>query len=327
MKTILIVVFGSILLISCESGDHVREIKLAHGLSEDHSVHLGMVDFAKRVSDKSDGKLTIRIYPNGQLGSESQCLELLQIGSLGITKVSAAVMESFAPQYKVLGIPYIFRSQEHLFKVQDGPIGEAILNSGNEYWLQGLCFYDAGNRSFYTTNKEIRSPEDVVNLKIRVMKSNTANRMISLMGGNPVPISWGEIYTALQQGVVDGAENNPPSFYLSRHYELCKYYILDEHTSIPDVLVISTHVWNDLTEQERAWIKEAARESVKVQRALWKKSVDESLAAVQGAGVIILTPDGARFREICQPLIESFKQDLELKDLIERIEAIDEKNS
>lgn len=308
---------------ACSDQKKNKEIKLAHGLSEDHAVHKGMVDFAERVKNKSKGKLTVGIYANGQLGSESQCLELLQIGSLGITKVSAAVMESFAPKYKVLNLPYIYKSKAHRFAVQDGPIGQEILNSGEEYWLKGLCFYDAGSRSFYTTNKPIHSPDDVSGLKIRVMKSITASKMISEMGGSPVPISWGELYTALQQGVVDGAENNPPSFYLSRHYEISKYYTLDEHAGIPDVLVISTIVWNRLTEQEQAWVKEAATESVAVQRAYWNESEEESLNAVKAAGVEIITPEISDFAKSTQVIIQEFKEDPDLKRLIQLIQETD----
>lgn len=232
-------------------------------------------------------------------------------------------MESFAPQFKVLGIPYIFKSDDHRNQVYDGPIGDAILDSGKEYWLKGLCFYDAGSRSFYTTEKPIRKAEDLKNMKIRVMKSITANKMISEMGGVPVPIAWGELYTALQQGVVDGAENNPPSFHLSRHYETSKYYTLDKHTSIPDVLVISTIVWDRLTPEQQQWVSEAAKESVSPQRGFWRDSEEKSLAIVRAAGIEVIEPDLESFQEATKTIIEEFKQDEELRPLINRILAID----
>ena len=174
-----------------------------------------------------NGKLKIEIYPNSQLGSERQCLELLQIGSLGMTKVSAAVMENFSPDLKVFGYPYLFRDNEHRFKIYDGPIGQKLLLEGEEYWLRGLTYFDAGNRSFYTKNTEIDKPSDLEGLKIRVMQSPTAINLVKSFGGSPTPISWGELYTGLQQGVVDGAENNLPSFYTSKHYEVCKYLTLN----------------------------------------------------------------------------------------------------
>src|SRR5690606_1836125 len=174
-----------------------------------------------------------------------------QIGSLDMTKVSVGVMENFAPKMKVFGLPFLFRDKQHSFSVLDGPIGQELLNEGEKFWLKGLCYYDAGSRSFYTKAKSIETPNDLSGYKIRVMESATAMDMIRSLGGAPTPISWGELYTALQQGVVDGAENNPPSFFLSRHYEVCKYYSLDEHTTLPDVLVVGTQFWNSLNTQEQ----------------------------------------------------------------------------
>ena len=308
---------------SCTSIQKQKEIKLAHNQNQEHPVHKGMVHFAERVKEKSKGKLNIAIYPNEQLGSETQCLELLQIGSLGITKVSAAAMEGFAPQYKALNLPYIYKSEQHKLAVQEGEVGEEILKSGEKFWLKGLCFYDAGSRSFYTRDKAIRTPADVEGLKIRVMKSITANQMISAMGGNPVPISWGELYTALQQGVVDGAENNPPSFFLSRHYETCKYFTLDKHTSVPDVLVISTIIWNRLSAEEQNWVMEAAKESAPVQRKFWKASVKESLEAVKKAGIEIIETSPVPFAEKTKAIREAAKENPQLKTIITKIEAID----
>ena len=218
------IIIISVLLTACSGSQKGKVLKLAHGLDPSHSVHLGMVYMGERLEEMSDGKLRLEIYPSQQLGAERQCVELLQIGSLAMTKVSAAIMEGFAPKYKVLSLPYIFKDKEHSYRVLDGDIGNELLASGSDYWLRGLTFYDAGSRSFYTKDRPIMKPEDLAGLKIRVMKSPTAVNMIRAMGGSPTPISWGELYTALQGGVVDGAENNPPSFYLSHHYEVCKYY-------------------------------------------------------------------------------------------------------
>ena len=316
--SLLVLVFG------CgDSGQH-KVLKLAHGLDPTHPVHKGMEFMAQRLAEKSKGQLTIDIYPSGQLGSEQQCVELLQIGSLAITKVSAAVMESFTPKFKVLGLPYIFRSSEHSFKVFDGEIGKELLLGTEEYWIRGLCFYDAGFRSFYTINKPINTPDDLTGLKIRVMKSQSAMEMVRALGGSPTPISWGELYTALQSGVVDGAENNPPSLYTSHHYEVCKEYSLDEHTCVPDVLIISTKVWNSLTEQEQKWLQEASDESVPVQREFWKESVEESLRIVQEEGVTIHHPDKSLFADKVQDLLEKYRQDKVIGDLVRRISAVEE---
>ncbi len=315
-RIILLILF---ILSSCQSGPKHRILKLAHGLDTNHPVHKGMLYMAKRLQEISGGQMEIQIYPSGQLGPERTCVELLQIGSLAITKVSAAVMEGFAPNYRVLGLPYIFRNQEHAYKVLDGEIGNELLIESEKYWLRGLCFYDAGCRSFYTIDKPILTPEDLNGMKIRVMKSNTAVNMVRSLGGSPTPISWGELYTALQGGVVDGAENNPPSFYTSHHYEVCKHYSINEHTSVPDVLLISTHVWNKLSEQEKKWLQQAVDESVPVQRRYWQESVEEAMEAVKKAGVTIYFPDKRPFAEKVQSMYETYKSDEELYSYIKRI--------
>lgn len=321
-RLILIFIILSSLIAGCKSEKKHRTLKLAHGLNTEHPVHKAMVFMAKRVSEISEDRMEIKIYPAGQLGPERICVELLQIGSLDMTKVSAAVMEGFVPTYRVLGLPYIFRDKEHACKVLDGEIGKDLLLEGTDSWLRGLCFYDAGSRSFYTKDQPVRSPADLKGLKIRVMKSNTAVQMVRALGGSATPISWGELYTALQGGVVDGAENNPPSFYLSHHYEVCKYYSLNEHTTVPDVLLISTHTWNKLTSKEKEWLGQAVKESVVLQRELWEESEKEALNAVSKAGVEIIYPDKKPFAKKVEKLIDSYQSNEELYSYIQRIRSV-----
>ncbi len=312
-----------LLFSSCVKLSDYTELKLAHGLDPSHPVHKGMVHMGELLEEISEGKMKLEIYPSGQLGSEQQCVELLQIGSLAITKVSAAVLESFTDNYQVLGLPYIFNSREHSFKVLDGEIGDELLLSIERYNMRGLCFYDAGARSFYTINKPIETPDDLNGMKIRVMQSQTAMGLVRAMGGSPTPISWGELYTALQSGVVDGAENNPPSFYTSHHYEVCKYYSINEHTVVPDVLVVSTVVWNRLSDQEKEWLEAAAKGSVPRQRELWAESERESLKKVQEHGVIINYPEKEPFAEKVEQMIANYERRPELYDLIKRIRAVE----
>lgn len=306
--------------VSCNLSSEEKELKLAHALPVDHPVHQAMDFMARRTGELSEGKLTIKVYPSGQLGSEHQCLELLQIGSLDITKVSAGIMESFIDEYKIFGLPYIFRSKEHAYQVLDGEIGKKLLLSPQNVLIRGLCYYDAGSRSFYTKIKPIRHPDDISDLKIRVMHSMTAVEMIRAFGGSATPISWGELYTALQSGVVDGAENNPPSLFASRHYEVCKYYSLNEHTTIPDVLVIGLKVWKKLTVQEKQWIQQAAKESAKLQRNLWAEMERMSLEEMQRRGVEIIYPDKTPFIQRVQPQIESYQNHSEIYSYIKRIQ-------
>ena len=303
----------------CQTDKRSRTIRLAHGLDVNHSVHRAMVKMGEDLLQRSGGKLKLKIYPSQQLGTERECLELLQIGSLDMTKVSVGVLENFAPKMKVLGLPFLFRDREHSFRVLDGPIGQQLLKDGERYWLKGLGYYDAGSRSFYTKDKPVEQPDDLKGLKIRVMESVTAVEMVQALGGSPTPISWGELYTALQQGVVDGAENNPPSFYLSRHYEVCKYYSLDEHTVLPDVLLAGTQLWDRLSTEEQEWLRESVKESVQYQRKLWAESEAEALAEVQKAGVEILYPDKAPFSQKVTPIFEAYRNDSVMQDLIEQI--------
>lgn len=304
---------------ACQADRKVKVIKLGHGLDPAHPVHQAMEFLAQRVAEKSKGMMKIDIYPSEQLGSERECLELLQIGSLGMTKVSCSVIEGFVPEMGVLSLPYLFRNEAHRFDVLEGEIGRELLLAGEKYWLRGLCYYDAGTRSFYTIERPILEPADLAGLKIRTQESPTSIRMVQALGGSATPIAWGELYSALQQGVVDGAENNPPSFYLSRHYEVCKYYSLDEHTGVPDVLVISTKVWEGLSPGSQRLLQEAANESEQYQKKLWKEATERALDEVQKAGVTIYHPDKSPFIAKVQSIYEEYKSQPRVFHLIQRI--------
>jgi len=318
---VIVLSTGLSIQVGCKSNHSDRILKLAHVLDTSHPVHKGMVFMAERVEEISRGRMRVDIYPSGQLGQERDLIELLQIGSLAMTKVSTAPLEAFVPEMKIFGIPYVFRDHAHSWKIFNGPIGKKLLLAGEKYFLRGMCYYDAGSRSFYTKERPVNSPADLDGLKIRVMKSNVAVKMVQALGGSPTPIPWGELYTSLQQGVVDGAENNPPSFYFSRHYEVCKYYSIDEHTSVPDILLMSTVVWNSLSGQERQWVQQAVDESVEYQKKVWKESSDESLKKVQEAGVEIIYPDKAPFREAVKEMHEAYKG-TSLYDLIQEIQSV-----
>jgi len=317
----LILLVVATLFVACAKQDDVEVLKLAHALDTNHSVHKAMVYMAARLDEYSNGTMRIDIYPSGQLGAERETVELLQIGSLAMTKVSTAPLEAFVPTMKIFSIPYLFRDREHYFRVLDSEIGKRLLASTEVARVRGLGYYDSGSRSFYTKDRPIETPADLQGMKIRVMQSQTAVRMVTELGGSPTPISFGELYTALQQGVVDGAENNAPSFYLSGHYETAKYYSLDEHTAVPDILLISSHIWNSLSEQQQTWLQRAADDSVAYQRELWKQSTDEALAAVQAAGVEIIHPDKVPFEAAVKDMKAGYAG-TEIGDLIDAIEAM-----
>lgn len=326
-RIISLVLVIPLLFISCKNDGGAKIIRLGHGLDMSHPVHKAMVFMAERLAEKSDNTVKIQVYPSEQLGTERQCVELLQIGSLGMTKVSAGVLENFAPGMSVFGVPFLFDNIKHGYRVLDGEVGKELLSESEKYWLKGIAFYDAGSRSFYTKEKPVNEPDDLEGLKIRVMESATAMNMVRSLGGSPTPISWGELYTALQQGIVDGAENNPPSFYLSHHYEVCKYYIIDEHTMLPDVLIMSTMVWESLTEEEQGWLMEAAEESVEYQRKLWKEAEAHALAEVKKAGVEIIYPDKTPFRKEVQDLTAQYMEDEVLNDYIKKIRNLSDERT
>ena len=313
-----------LMFLSCgNQKEEVKTLKLAHSLSVNHPVHVAMEYFAERVNEKSNGALQIEIYSGSQLGSERQALELLQIGSLAMTKVSSAVMENFSPKLKVFGYPYLFRDKEHRYAFYDSNLGEELLLEGEKYWLRGLTYFDAGSRSFYFKDTPVESPDDLKGKKVRVMQSPMAISLVKSLGGSPTPVSWAELYTSLQQGVVDGAENNLPSFYTSKHYEICKYFSVDQHTAIPDILVISSSIYDKLSEEEKEWIKKSAQEASVKERELWEAAEEEALIEIKKAGVKVNYPDKDSFKEKSQTVIDNLKQtEPVLYDLAQQIKQL-----
>lgn len=300
-----------------DGGSRLR-LKLGHTLDQTHPVHAGMVFMGERLAVISGGAVELQIFPNSQLGSEPEMIEQLQRGALAIVKTSTAAMEGFVPEMAVFGLPYLFRGDDHYWNVLNGELGRELLTAGASVGIHGLCYYDSGSRSFYTIKAPVLTPADVAGLKVRVLPSRMAMDMISSLGGAPTPIPWGELYTALQQGMVDGAENNPPSLLSSRHYEVAKHFSLDEHTRIPDMLIMSRTVWNGLTPQVQAWVQQAADESVVYQRALWTEKTQEALTQLEAAGVTIYRPDQAAFAAVTEGLRRRF-DGTAVGDLAQRI--------
>ncbi|MDO6693328.1 TRAP transporter substrate-binding protein [Aliiglaciecola sp. 3_MG-2023] len=312
------------LLSSCSKlYDSTTTIPLAHTLDVNHPVHLALLHMDKRLQELSSGQMKLKIFPSGQLGTEREILELVQIGSLGMTKVSASPLEAFVPKMKVFSLPYLFNNNKHYWDTLNGEVGKRLLNEGTAFRIKGLGYFDAGSRSFYSSDNLIKTPDDLNGMKIRVMNSQSAVDMVNTIGGSATPVSFGELYTALQQGVVDGAENNPPSFYFSKHFEVSKYYLLDEHTSIPDVIIIGTHIWNNLNSQQQDWLTQAMSEATDYQRVLWKESTEQSLKAVKEAGVEIIVADKKPFQESVKPIYDNLK-DEEIITLVDEIKLIGE---
>lgn len=304
------------------SGGSEIVLKLGHSLDQEHPVHLAMEHMAERLREKSSGTVELQIFPNGQLGGETESIEQVQRGALDMTKCSTAPLEGFIPQLAIFGVPYLFRGDEHAWKVLDGPIGKELLQLGNQVGLHGLCYFDAGARSFYTISTPVMKPADLAGLKIRVQESQTAMEMVSTLGGSPTPMNFGELYTGLQQKMVDGAENNPPSFYSNRHFEVCKHFSLDQHARVPDVLLISQKTWDALPPNVQQWLQESADEASDFQRELWSKKTVEVLEIVQQEGVTVHYPDQKLFAAQVKPMYDQLK-DTPIGELIQRIQEVE----
>ncbi len=299
---------------------YAATVKLAHALPTEHPVHTSLDWFAKKVTKETD--MRVRVYHSGTLGNETELLQMVQGGTIGFTKVSAAPLTAFAPDYKLLSLPYLYRDRAQYDAVLQGPIGEQILASSKDSGFIGLAFLDAGARSFYT-DKPIRTPEDLKGLKIRVQNSALSIDTIKALGATPVPLPYGELYSALQQGVVDGAENNIPSYFSSRHYEVKKAYSYDKHTMVPDVLVVSTSVWDKLSADQQKKIREIAKETVKQQDTNWANYVEKAKGELVKYNVEFVESDIPKFQEAVKPVYEKFrKENPDLVPLLDKVQAM-----
>ena len=299
----------------------VEKMRLGHGLPEDHAVHKAVVKFADLVKERSGGEIEIKVFANGVLGGEREMLEQVQNGVLEITKASASPLETFSPDYKVFNLPFVFRDRTHFFKVLESPVGESILASSRKSGFIGLAYYDSGARSFYA-KKAINTPDDLQGMKIRVQQSPTTIKMIQALGATPTPMAWGEVYPALQTGVVDGAENNVTALTNGRHGEVCKFYSETEHQIVPDVLIMSAQRWDSLKKPQQEIIKKAAMDSYEYQKTLWaafeKVEREKSLTM----GVKFNTPDKKAFAAKVKPMMDEEGKNAVIGKLLGDIAAV-----
>lgn len=287
-----------------QNGETIFQLKLAHNLAEDHVVHQQMTRFAEQVAQRSEGSISIQIIPNGTLGSETDMITQIQAGGLDMAKVSAATLGNFSEEYNAFSVPYVFNDQEHYYKVMDSDLAQEIYASTENGGFRGLFWLDSGARSFYTAKTPIRKPEDLKGLKIRTLDSLMAIDMMKALGGSSTVMGYSDIYTGMQQGVIDGAENNVTA--LRDHGDVTQYYCFDEHTRIPDIVVISSDTWNEMSDHQRQIISECAKEASEEYKTAWKEFEDEVLEkAVSENGVeLIRDVDIAAFQEAVQPLYE-----------------------
>ena len=317
----LAMAIGLAMGLTSTAGWAVEKMRFGHGLPEDHAVHKAISKFADLVKERSNGEIEIRVFANGVLGGEREMLEQVQNGILEFTKASASPLETFSPQYKVFNLPFVFRDRAHYFKVLESPVGESILASSKKKGFIGLAYYDSGARSFYG-KKAVNTPDDLKGLKIRVQQSPTTIKMIQAIGATPTPMAWGEVYPALQTGVVDGAENNVTALTNGRHGEVCKFYSETEHQIVPDVLIMSSTRWDSLKKPHQEIIKKAALDSYEYQKTLWgafeKTEREKSIAM----GVKFNTPDKKAFIAKVKPMMDEEAKNAVIGKLLSDIAAV-----
>jgi len=294
----------------------------AENQTEDYPTTLGARKFAELVEERTNGRIRILVQAEGTLGSEMEVVQQMQYGGIDFARVSLSTIAEYVPELNVLQMPYLYRDAEHMWQVLDGEIGNDFLKVVEKDALVGLSWYDAGARNFYNSVRPITSPEDMQGLKIRVQESEVMVDMVEALGASALPIGYGEVYSSLERGLCDGAENNWPSYEAMYHYEVAGYYTVDEHTRVPEIQLCSTHTWEKLSEEDRAIIMDCAKESALYQRTLWAEREEYSrrIALEKGVQEIVLTPEEkALFQQKMEELYK--KHCSEYMDTIDRIIA------
>lgn len=292
---------------------------------EDYPVSIAMESFMAEVTEKTGGEITGKIYHNGVLGSQPDAIEQIRLGVIDFGEFSLGPMGQSIPETNVVSLPFIFKSIPQMYELMDGEVGEAIGAGMIEKGIVPLGWYDAGARSFYNSVRPINTPADVEGLKVRVMSNDLFVGMVESMDGNATPMAFGEVYQSIKTGVVDGAENNPPSYESTNHFEVAKYYSLTEHLIIPECLCMSLKTWETLTPEQQAILKEAGQTSANLQRELWQAREAASMEIVQAGGTTVnKIADKAPFQAAMGPVYDQFLADnADLADLVNMIRNAD----
>lgn len=296
-------------------------LRLSTNHPADYPTTKALDAFAKAVADETDGRIKIEVYPSAQLGEEQDVVEQLQIGAIDFARISLATITEFSRSLDALILPYLYRDVDHMWKVLEGEIGDEFLESVSAANLIGLTFYDAGARSFYNTKRDVKSVADLKGMKIRVQESKLMMGLIKALDASATPMPFGDVYNALQTGVIEGAENNWPSFVSTNHHEVAKHFTVDEHSRVPEMLIASKMVMDGLSKEDQEIIHKAARESLTMQKQLWSEEEAKAEQIAKDAGVTVTyLENNEEFQKAVEPLYEEFGA--EHKELIERIRAV-----
>lgn len=283
-------------------------LTLAHSLSETHTVHIAMQEFADKVEERTGGRIQVKIFPNGQLGSENESMEQLMAGVISMTKVASPGLATYNESYHAFGLPFIFDDTQDFYHVMDSPQMQDFFLSSADDGFVTLTYYTSGARSFYTKNKAIRTPADLKGLKIRVQDMKSQTDMLKALGGTPVAMSYGDVYTSLQTGIIDGTENNETALTTGKHGEICKVYSTDQHAMIPDVMVMSSKVWATISPEDQQIILEAAHESKESHKTAWDAAIDEAIeeARTEMGVTFVDDVDKEAFREATKNMVGEY---------------------
>ena len=314
----------ALLGVAADAADQKMVFKASDVHPEGYPTVQAVENMGKKLEAATGGRLSIQMYASMQLGGEKEAIEQAQVGALQFARVSVGALGPVVDDLNVFNLPFLFRNTDHMEKIIDGPIGQELLdkvsNKPNTR-LIGLAWMDAGARSVYDTKKPIKSIDDLKGLKVRVMGNPMFVDMMNALGGNGVAMGYDQVFSALQTGVVDGAENNPPSFVFDNHYQVAKYYTLTEHLIVPEILVFSRATWDSLSKDDQALIKKLAREAQLDERQLWKKVEDEAMAKMKTAGIEVdAVADKTPFQAAVKPVWD--KYGAKYSELIKRIQAV-----
>ncbi len=278
--------------------------------------------FGELVKERTAGRYEVEVYHSAQLGQEADTIEQVRSGVIDLNRVSMAPWNSLVPLTKIPSLPYLFTSPDHARKVMAGEIGDEVAAGFDQHGVVVIAFYDGGARSFYNSKKPVNSLADLAGQKYRVIQSDVFVDMVAALGATATPMPYGEVYSSIETGVIDGAENNFPSYESAKHYEVAKHFSLDEHTIVPEVFVMSKASWDKLSDEDKAIFKAAGKESMEKQWELWDARVSESRKIVEDAGSQITTPEKQPFIDAMKPVYDKYVNTPELKEFVARIQAV-----
>ena len=319
-----VVIIAALFLTAVSASAIAREFRAADTQNEDYPTVQALRYMGSLIAESSGGRHQIRVFHSRQLGEEKETIEQTRVGAIDLNRTNVAPIGAFVPAMNVLAMPFLFRSIDHLQKVLDGPIGSEILNSFEPFGFVGLAFYDSGARSIYNSVRPVRSIADMKGLRLRVQQSELMSDMIRALGAEPVELPYGQVLTGLSTRLIDGAENNWPSFVTTDHYKYAGFYTLTEHTMSPEVLVMSRTAWESLSSEDRVIFRDAARRSSQFMHEKWRDLELQSRRRAEAAGVTIVTDiDRKPFEAAMAEIYAKMQSDPALAELIDRIRRVE----